>query len=120
MSCHVSVYLPSLTRPDCREMIGESVQLVRFIADEIHGCGVPTRDEDGMFSHNENTTPSFEAVLVRLTDLEQHYNAVMMSDTSHEYEDAYRALLLTQRWVALYHTVIELRAHGLAADLFGA
>jgi hypothetical protein len=119
MSCHVSVYLPSLTTANCRDDIGESVQYVSWFADELSTCGVPTRCyEDGNFSDNRDDA-AFAATLDRLNQLESHYSAVLQHGADDD-ENAYHAWLLVQRWVALYHTVIQLRAHGLAADLFGA
>jgi len=118
MGCYIHVCLPPRADSDVWENIGEDVQHIRVFAEMLLSCGVPSRDDDGMFSDNRETS-AIEATLGRLTEIEQRYSAELDHGIGAG-SSAFEASCYLKRWVALYDTVIQLRARGVAAALFGA
>ncbi len=115
MGTHVSVSLPLLPGKDCRENVGPWVQYMSHYASELTSLGIPCCDGEGNFTHSGGD-PDFEATLGRLSARRDELWSKCRGDDDSE---LYAHFEHIEEWWGMYNIVVQLRAHGLAADVAG-
>ena len=117
MGCYVRVCLPPSADANAWTSIGEDVKYTGFAADVLTSCGVPARNyDDGCFGDSRSSA-LLVATLDALRQVEKAHMALLDADAGDD--TTYDVMSYVQRWIVLYHTVVELRSRGMAAALFG-